>query len=326
MSLHKFSIPFILIALLCGCKATQYSNTVNGEKLNLAVEEKRDALSFASFRKQNVLSQTDRSNLSREAARALPLMNVAFSLATDVVKKIITKERKKYISSYSFALTDLYFYDQLSTTGVFDPVGMQFSGFRLLRTFINKEGRTDTAFFAHFVLDTTNPEEIINNSFFRLRLSELKLNYTKAKMTKGQKNTVNMDIDISFTTSYTGEMGQLHDKVQLGKFYLLLRNAPIDKTVPGYDAYYSNLQNKPVLGKSFIVPRSYGYHMTNQNQFSRSFSQGAYSITVEVKETTKDKFVTALLLDNSSKIIDAAGDKARSLLTTPAKKQTSGKP
>jgi hypothetical protein len=321
MQHHKFPTAFaILISLLCGCKATQYSHSVNGENLDLTVVEKADAINFASFRKQNTPTLTERSNLSREASRALPLMNVAFSLATNVIKKIIVKERKKYISSYSFGLTDLYFYDQLSTQGVFDPVGMQFSGFRLLRTFVNKEGQTDTAFFAHFVLDTTNPEEIINNSYFRLRLRELQLNYTKAKMTSGQKKTVNMDIDISFTTSYTSEMGQLHDNIELGKFHLLLRNAPIDRSVPGYNAFYKNLENKPVLGKSFIVPRSFGYHMTSQNQISRSFSQGAYSITVEVKESTKDKFVTALLVDNSSKIIDAAGEKAKGLFTAPAKK------
>ena len=100
----------------------------------------------------------------------------AVSLATNAVKQMIAKDKKKYNAEYNYALTDLYFYDQLSIDGPFDPLGLQFSGFKLVRTF-NNNGKTDTALTAEFVLDTENPYEILNNAMFRLKLKSLKLNY-----------------------------------------------------------------------------------------------------------------------------------------------------
>ena len=224
---------------------------------------------------------------------------------------MIAKDREKYVAKYNFALTDLYFYDQLSNESVFDPVGLQFSGFTLVRTFTNKTGIPDTAFIARFDLDTTSTNEIINNSIFRLKFKDLKLFYSKAKMTAAHKNTINMDIEISFRTNYVNGDGQLFDNVELGKFYLLLRNAPMDKNSEGYDNYYEKLKGKPVDGRSFIVPRSFGYHKTDVGTVEKSYSQGAYSITAKVTETAKYKFVTEILVDNSSNIIDMLGKEAK---------------
>ena len=102
---------------------------------------------------------------------------------------------------------------------------------------------------------------------------------------------------------------------QGGKFYFLVRNAPVNKTESGYDGYYKNLQDKMLDGKSFIVPRSFGYHVVGPNQTKQSFSQGAYSIQVNVRESSKDKFITKVLVDNSGKLIDMLGDKARGALS-----------
>jgi hypothetical protein len=102
----------------------------------------------------------------------------------------------------------------------------------------------------------------------------------------------------------------LFDNIQLGKFYLLLRNAPLDKAGPSYTRYYDSLKNKPLTGRSFIVPRSFGYYKNLSGKVERSFSQGAYSIVVKIKESTKDKFVTKILVDNSSKMVELLGEKA----------------
>jgi hypothetical protein len=59
--------------------------------------------------------------------------------------------------------------------------------------------------------------------------------------------------------------------------------------------------------------------MASPTASERCFSQGAYSILVKVKEATTDKFVTTLLVDNSSKLVDALGGKAKDLLTAPPK-------
>jgi hypothetical protein len=236
----------------------------------------------------------------------------AVSLATNAVKQMIAKDKKKYTAEYDYALTDLYFYDQLSTENPFDPIGMQFSGFRLVRTFQNK-GVTDTAMIADFELDNTNPYEIINNSIFRLKLKSLQLNYAKAKVPANNK-LLNMDFEISFHTSYVNGQGELFKNIELGKFFFFLRKAPLDNDAEGYTAYYEKLKGKKLEGQSFIVPRSFGYHMSGINTVEPAYSQGAYTIQVKVKESSKNTFVNQLIIDNSNKLVDALGDQLKKKL------------
>ena len=297
----------VVIFTFAGCKTTEYGYAIKGEVVKMKIQERSDAINYAALRKQEIANLDDRGKKSR--GFVAPVLGGAVSLATDLVKKMIANDQKKYVASYSLGLTDLYFYDQLSTESCFDPVGMQFSGFTIFRTFLNKQNKIDTALTMQFVLDTTHLEETINNSVFRLRVKQVVLNYTKAKITRGQKENINVDLEISFQTSYVNGMGQLFDNIELGKFYLLLRNAPLDKTNTSYAAYYDSLKNKPLTGRSFIVPRSFGYYKNLSGKVEKSFSQGAYSILVKIKESTKDKFVTKVLVDNSSKLIELLGDK-----------------
>ncbi|MBK7562420.1 MAG: hypothetical protein WAT34_12485 [Chitinophagaceae bacterium] len=304
---------FALIILLnTGCKTSGYSHALKDEESDIVIKEKPDAISYASIKRQEIPSLNDRATASRGLFG--PLLGGAVSLATNAVKKMIAKDRARYVANYTFALTDLYFYDQLSAESVFDPVGMQFSGFVLVRTFTNAQGQTDTAFVARFELDTTSANEIINNSIFRLRLTDLQLRYSKIKMTKAQKNNLNMDIEIAFKTSYVNELGQLFDNVELGKFYVLLREAPVDKLNPAYAHYYDSLKGTRVDGRSFIVPRSFGYYKDANGVVGKSYSQGSYSISVKVTESANDRFVTKVLADNSDQIIDMIGKGAKSAL------------
>ncbi|MEO6612115.1 MAG: hypothetical protein ABIT05_02835 [Chitinophagaceae bacterium] len=317
------TLSFFAIFLTCitGCKILTHSTALKDESADMAIKEKHDVISYASIRRQQIPSFAERASKNAFpdslGSRGLfgPILGGAVSLATNAVKKMIAKDRARYVANYSFALTDLYFYDQLSVESVFDPVGMQFGGFILVRTFTNNENQTDTAFIARFELDTTSTNEIINNSIFRLKLADLQIRYTKVKMTRAQKNNINMDVEITFNTSYVNEQGQLFDNVELGKFYLLLRNAPMDKTSPNYTHYYDSLKGTRVDGRSFIVPRSFGYYKDENNIFGKSYSQGAYSISVKVTENANDKFVTKVLSDNSSQIIDMIGRGAKNALT-----------
>lgn len=313
---QQFTVVVWIVMIITGisCKSTEYGYAIKGERTRIWVAEKSNSLNYASLKKQVIPTLSDRSGALKDGTLISPLLGGAVSLFTNAVKQMIANDRKKYIADYSFGLTDLYFYDQLSLESPFDPLGMQFSGFTLSRTFVNKDGKTDTAFKATFMLDTTKPQEIINNSIFRLKLKDLELNYSKAKITSGQKKSINMDIEITFVTSYVNDQGQLFDKVELGKFYFILRNAPLDKKSEGYAAYYDKLIGKQVDGKSFIVPRSFGYYIDANNLAARSFSQGAYSIIAKIKESSKDKFITKVLIDNSSQLIDALGNKAKDVL------------
>lgn len=299
-------VPVAFIAIwFCSCTAAKEGSAVKSSKEKMEIREKRDIVDFVKLKPQQVPTLASRSLQDRGISLASATGSLV-SLGVNTVKQMIANEKSKYSAAYPFSLTDLYFYDQLSNESAFDPVGMQFSGFTLTRTFKNKEGNTDTAFVATFRLDTTSINEIINNSVFRLKLQDFRLYYAKAKVAnKAANKKLNMDFEILFTTSYVNEYGNLFDNVTLGKFYFTLRDAPLDPSAPGYKAYYDSLPSKTrIIGRSFIVPRSFGYHIED-GSVKRSWSQGAYAIKVNVKESSKDVFVNRVLMDNAGRLLES---------------------
>jgi hypothetical protein len=315
---NTFSIlPVLAIsvsALFYSCIASEVGSATKNEKLHMKIKEQRDIINAEKLQAQQVLSLDERALVQNGKYRG-PLAPVAtslLSLATDAVKKFIANDQKKYVANYQFGLNDLYFYDQLSNEGAFDPVGMQFNGFKLTRTFVNKEGITDTALIADFALDTVNSAEIINNSMFRIRLKNFELKYAKAKVASNDEKKLNMDFEITFVTSYVNSEGVIFDGIVLGKFFLLLRNAPLERKDPGYEAYYNKLKDSLLTGKSFIVPRSFGYHRETDGELRQGYSQGAYSIQVKVSESSKNNFINKLVIQNASLFIDAGRDQIKS--------------
>ena len=282
----------------------------------MKIIEERNVINQDDLPAQQVLTMNERSLAERGQARGVfaPLAGSLVSMATDGVKKVIANDRKKYLATYQFGLTDLYFYDQLSAEGAFDPVGLQFSGFRITRTFTNNAGNTDTAMFADFTLDTVNSSAMINNSVFRLRVKDFKLNYAKAKVAKADPKILNMDFEITFLTSYVNSDGMLFDSVVLGKFYFFVRKAPLDQSDTTHRRFYASLKDSLLTGKSFIIPRSFGYHREPDGRIMPGFSQGAYSIQVKVKESSKENFVTKLVMENANLMIDATRDKIKTEL------------
>jgi hypothetical protein len=301
---------FASALLLTACKSTQYGMATNGESRKMIIQEKTDIIAYERVKVQTVPTLSDRTEGGR-AVGLTSLLGSAVSLGTNLVKTMIAKDQAKYTANYSFGLSDLYFYDQLSSESVFDPVGMQFGGFTLIRTFRNEAGQTDTALIARFVLDTAQANEIINNSIFRLRLAELDLRYAKAKISKGQKKNLNLDFEITFKTSYGNEQGQLFDNVTLGKFIFNVREAPMDKNDPEYQAFYDKLKGTRLDGRSFIVPRSFGYYKDRNGNFQKAFSQGVYTIQAKITESANNKFVTEMISDNSDQILQILSKEAK---------------
>lgn len=288
---------------LNSCSSSQQGYAAKNDEVKMKISEKPGVIDYASLQQQNVPDMASRSDKGR--GEFTGIIGGTISLATNAVKQMIAKDKAKYTAAYSYGLTDLYFYDQLSVEGPFDPLGLQFSGFKLVRTFEN-QGRMDTALAAEFELDTANPYEILNNSVFRLKLKSLQLNYARAKV-PNNNNFLNMDFEIVFNSSYVNSQGALFKSIELGKFYFFLRKAPLDKNAPGYEEYYKNLVGKKLDGQSFIVPRSFGYHITGKNNAQPSYSQGAYTITVNVKESSKNTFVNQMIIDNSGQLVEALG-------------------
>ncbi len=294
---------------LASCAGSPFGSAVNSERLHMKIKEQKNVIVADQLKSQKVLTMDERAEADKDAPRGpLATMSVdVISLATDAIKNIIANDKKRYNASYSFGLTDLYFYDQLSNEGAFDPVGMQFSGFRIFRTFKNAAGDEDTALAADFGLDTTNSYEIINNSSFHLKLRDFHLRFAKAKIPKGGDNKLNLDFEITFLTSYVNSQGLIFDSAVLGKFYLFVRNAPLDSSSPGYAGYYASMKDSSLTGRSFIIPRSFGYHREPDGQTKPSYSRGQYSIEIKVKESSKNRFVNKVLLENANIIIDAGG-------------------
>jgi hypothetical protein len=301
--------------LFYSCVPSEVGSATKNEKLHMKIAEQRDVINAEKLQAQQVLSLEERAQAQNNKSRAgimAPVATSLISLATDAVKKIIANDQKKYIADYQFGLTDLYFYDQLSNEGAFDPVGMQFNGFKLTRTFMNKAGNIDTALVVDFALDTVNSAEIINNSMFRLRLKDIDLKYAKAKVASNDQKKLNMDFEITFLTSYVNNEGVIFDGIVLGKFYFFLRDAPLERKDPKYDAYYSKIKDSLLTGKSFIVPRSFGYHREPDGELRQGYSQGAYSIQVKVKESSKNNFINKLVIENANLFIDASSGQIKS--------------
>ena len=126
---YKIVFWILICVTAISCKSTEYGYAVKAERSRIWVEEKPNTLNYASLKKQVVPSLADRSSGMSESALISPLLGGAISLFTNAVKQMIANDRKKYIADYSSALTDLYFYDQLSIESPFDPIGMQFTGF-----------------------------------------------------------------------------------------------------------------------------------------------------------------------------------------------------
>jgi hypothetical protein len=100
---------------------------------------------------------------------------------------------------------------------------------------------------------------------------------------------------------------------------LNLRKAPLNPNNPGYNVYFKKLDNKLLDGKSFIVPRSYGYYVDTANTVKPSYNKGAYTISVKVTESSKDYFVNTILNSSSDIIIDYETDNLKKKVATKLK-------
>ena len=309
-------MSILVIIFFYACSTSNIGSATKNENLNMKIKEQHNVINPENLPAQKPLTIGERALADKGESRGLlsPVAGSLVSIASNAVKTIIANKQKKYIAGYQFGLTDLYFYDQLSNESAFDPVGMQFSGFKLVRTFIDKTGNNDTALVADFVVDTSRMSEMINNSIFRLRVKDFELHYAKARVENGKEKKLNLDFEITFTTSYVNDQGRIFDSVVLGKFYLFLRDAPLDKQQPGYKVYYDKMKDSLLVGKSFIVPRSFGYHREPSGEMKPGYSQGAYSIQVRVKESSKNHFVTQLIFENANVMIDAGSSQLKSTL------------
>lgn len=320
--MRRITTLSLVAILLASCAASKYSKKDKGESVDMTIAQGSEVINYALLERQKI--PTLSSRIAKDRDRGLitaALVGQAVSAGSKAVKKLIDAENEKYTAEYKSGLTNLFFYDQLSVKSAFDPVGMQFSGFTFVRTFKNKKGEIDTAIIAKFSLDADSNSiyDVFNNSFFKLKLDSIEVRYAKARVAgsrwylpwtlyqKKDDEKLNLDFEIKFTTNYVNKNGNLFNNVELGTFYLSLREAPLNKDAMNYTAYYGGLKGKKLDGFSFLVPRSFGYYY-HQGSFRESYSKGLYNVLINVKESSKDKFIDKTIISNSGQIIDQIGN------------------
>ena len=310
----------LLGAALHSCVGSKYSNKRKGETMRLSVIEDSSYLRLHTLKTQQIPTLAMRGASSRGFG-----VGELVSLAAMGVDKLIAIDKSQFTASYGQSVSDLYFYDQISNTGHFDPTGIQFKGLEIKRD-IKIHKKDTTALSATFLIDTTQKYEILNSSVFRLRIKDLHLLYSKAKAsttkwyvpwTWGNKNIddkMNMDLEIRFYTSYVTASGNFYDNVLVGKFNLNLRNMPLNPESAEYKSYYDSLAGDPVGGYSFLIPRSCGFAFDEEKELLQIYNQGSYRIEVSVKETGKEKFIKTKLAENSTEIIKEGSNQLLKLL------------
>ena len=303
------------VILFLGCASNKYSSKIEGESVTLKVNEDANLIKYAAMQPQNTpeLASASKSRGLEE------IVGQVASAAVNGIISLVDNEKKKYSASYQNSVGQCYFYDQISESSAFDPTGMQFAGFTFLRLTTDNIGKTDTAVYAKFKVDENNVYEMINNSTFKIKLDTLMVNYAKAKIqakkwylplswfTAPRFPTLNMDFEINITSSFVTREGGIFNDIPVGKFYLTLRDIPFDKTDPAYEKFYANVKNNNVIGRSFFVPRSFGYYYDPKRQIKPSFGQGMYNIVVKVNESSRPNFVQEMLFENSTEILQQAG-------------------
>jgi hypothetical protein len=286
--------------LLTSCATTyKYSHQTNKEQLVLQVDEDP-----AYFDQGSLLAQKfDPKQVTRGVFLAIPFIGQAISYASNSVKNLIMSDKTRYYAKYGAGKSQLFFYNTISTNSFLDPTGMQFKGFKLIRTIETRDHKRDTALYASFSVDIANPYEIVNNSSFRLKLDSINIKYAKAKIAgvhyflpwkwfKKNPHTFNMDIQVAIQSSWITEQTQVHNNESLGNFSLSLRNIPLDPASKGYRKYFENLKDTVLSGSCFLVPRSYANLKGNEAAYTKCWSQGQYEISANVNEAGKPGMVT----------------------------------
>ncbi len=277
----------------------KYSHKKNREQVSIHVDE--DPM---YFNQKDLLAQKfDSKQVTRGVFLAVPFIGQAISYATNSVKTFIQSDKTKYFAKYGAGKSQLFFYNTISTTNFIDPSGMQFKGFKLIRTVENSDHKTDTAFYASFSVDLSNPYEIVNNSSFRLKLDSLNVKYSKAKVSgtnyylpwkwfTKNRHRLNLDIQIAVRSSWITEQTQIYNNIELGTFTLSLRNIPLDPEASDYKQYYDRVKDTVLSGNCFLVPRSFANMKGESAQLSKCWSQGLYEISANVNEAGKPGLVT----------------------------------
>lgn len=183
------------------------------------------------------------------------------------------------------------FYRKPSSAGALDPLNMNFDGIGCLRMDGN-----DTVFFISCHIDRNKLNRIVNHSKFELVLDTLILNPYRSNLPNTQlpidfsfdeRKDFNLTMDIHLSSSWFTDAIELHTDASLGDFTINIHVTKEDLDKDGYIRYVRKEDapvKYPVVGESFIVPRSYmGYRDTN-GKYKNIWGTGQYKLDIDIRE------------------------------------------
>ncbi len=184
------------------------------------------------------------------------------------------------------------FYRKPSRAGALDPLDMCFDGIGCLRM----EG-PDTVFFVSCHIDRSKLNRIVNHSKFELVLDTLVLSPRHSNLPNTQlpidwddseRKDYTLKMDINLSSSWFTDAIELHNDRPLGNFTITIPVKPDDLDADGF-LKYARRENEPskypVVGESFIVPRSYMGYRDSDGAFNNIWGTGQYKLDINLSET-----------------------------------------
>jgi hypothetical protein len=302
------AITLSILVLFGSCTSYKYSNKTGKEEVVMASSDYKEPITL-----QKVVAQNNPAEVSRGFVSSEMLIQGA-NLAIQGVKYLIDESKKKYVAEYTGGIHNENFYATNSKSGMLDPEGIQFKGFVFERKFADKKKETLDAVKIAVSLDESKMEDLYFNARFYLKLDSAVIDYAKVKLNDKKwyipwtwfikkQTTFNLDMEINILANWLDETGSIHSDVPFGKFILPLRNIPVDPNSDARKVYFEKLKNTPIAGSSYIIPRSVTYCTDKKGKSEPCFGRGNFNITVKVKESSKEGFVTKIIHENSDELL-----------------------
>lgn len=302
------AITLSILVLFGSCTSYKYSNKTGKEEVVMASLDFKEPVTL-----QKVVAQNNPAEVSRGFVSSDMLIQGA-NLAIQGVKYLIDESKKKYVAEYTGGIHNENFYATNSKSGMLDPEGIQFKGFVFERKFADKKKETLDAVKIAVSLDESKMEDLYFNARFYLKLDSAVIDYAKVKLNDRKwyipwtwfikkQTTFNLDMEINILANWLDETGSIHSDVPFGKFILPLRNIPVDPNSDARKVYFEKLKNTPIAGSSYIIPRSVTYCTDKKGKSEPCFGRGNFNITVKVKESSKEGFVTKIIHENSDELL-----------------------
>lgn len=187
------------------------------------------------------------------------------------------------------------FYSDISYEGAMDPNGMAFNGIGCLRM----EGK-DTVFYLSCHVDEASIDRIICHSKFQLVLDTLIINPYHSNLPNNRmrkkagapafsfkdRQNLRFSMDMVLSSSWINQAIQLHKDQELGRFTLTIPVNEKSLDANGVFRYVRTDKIKyPVMGESFIVPRSYIGFRDGDDQYRDCWGTGEYKLSITLKES-----------------------------------------